>query len=59
MKKKSKNIEETMKKVVNKLADSELYEWPPQCATFLYQPLRPCSRDVNHEKKMLISDKDD
>lgn len=35
-------MEKAMKKLVKKIVDSELYEWPPQCATFYYQPLRPC-----------------
>lgn len=30
-----------VKKVVNKLVDSTIYEWPPQCIGFMYQPIRP------------------
>lgn len=41
MKKNNPKIEKAMKKVVKKMVDSELYEWPPQCATFYYQPVRP------------------
>lgn len=41
MKKNNPKIEKAMKKVVEKMVDSELYEWPPQCATFYYQPVRP------------------
>lgn len=37
-----------MKKIVNHMVDSELYGWPPQCASFLYQPVRPkrANKDV-------------
>lgn len=41
MKKNNPEIEKAMKKLVKKMVDSELYEWPPQCATFYYQPVRP------------------
>lgn len=41
MKKNNPKIEKAMKKLVKKMVDSELYEWPPQCATFYYQPVRP------------------
>lgn len=38
MKKVNKQVESVVKKVVNHMVDSELYSWPPQCASFLYQP---------------------
>ena len=41
MKKTSKKAESVVKKAVNHMVDVELYGWPPQCATFLYQPTRP------------------
>ena len=41
MKKTSKKAESIVKKTVNHMVDVELYGWPPQCATFLYQPTRP------------------
>lgn len=41
MKKVNKKLELVVKKVVNHMVDSELYGWPPQCASFLYQPVRP------------------
>ena len=41
MKKNNTRMEKAMKKLVKKMVDSELYEWPPQCATFYYQPVRP------------------
>lgn len=34
-------IQEVAKKVVNKMVDKVMDEWPPQCATFYYQPVRP------------------
>lgn len=41
MKKANKKLEPIVRKVVNHMVDSELYGWPPQCASFLYQPVRP------------------
>lgn len=43
MKKTNKKLETVVKKVVNHMVDKELYGWPPQCASFLYQPVRPQS----------------
>lgn len=37
----SKPINKVVKKVLNHIADSEIYEWPPQCAFIYYQPKRP------------------
>lgn len=45
MKKVNKKLELVVKKVVNHMVDSELYGWPPQCASFLYQPVRPKRAD--------------
>lgn len=40
--KKQKNIIEGMaKQVIKKIVDQEIYEWPPRCPSFYYQPLRP------------------
>ena len=41
MKKVNKTMESVLKKVVNHMVDTELYGWPPQCTSFLYQPVRP------------------
>lgn len=41
MKKQNAKIEGIVKKVVMYMVDTELYEWPPKCAAFLYQPTRP------------------
>lgn len=41
MKKQHTKIERIVKKVVTHMVDTELYEWPPKCAAFLYQPTRP------------------
>ena len=41
MKKQNAQIEGIIKKAVKHLVDTELYGWPPQCSTFLYQPIRP------------------
>lgn len=59
MKKQSKKIEKIIKKVIENMVDSELYEWPPQCAAFLYQPTRPESKNnrSNFEKMGDNSDK--
>ena len=41
MKKVNEKMESVLKKVVNYVVDTELYGWPPQCTSFLYQPARP------------------
>lgn len=41
MKKQNVKLEGIMKKAVKHVVDTELYGWPPQCASFLYQPVRP------------------
>lgn len=41
MKKQHTKIERIVKKAVTHMVDTELYEWPPKCAAFLYQPTRP------------------
>lgn len=52
MKKQSTKIERIIKKAVDHVVDTELYEWPPQCAAFLYHPTRPetKSKRSNFEK---------
>lgn len=47
MKKQNAKIEGIVKKVVAHMVDTELYEWPPKCAAFLYQPIRPKKLDEN------------
>lgn len=40
--KKQKNIIEGMaKQVIKRIVDQEIYEWPPRCPSFYYQPVRP------------------
>ena len=41
MRKQNKKHEELMKKVIKHVIDAEAYGWPPQCVSFLYQPIRP------------------
>lgn len=41
MKKQEKIIEGMTKRVIKKIIDQEVYEWPPQCAVFYFQPVRP------------------
>lgn len=41
MKKLNTTVETLMKKAVNHMIDTELDGWPPQCMSFLYQPVRP------------------
>lgn len=43
MKKQNAKLERIVKKAVTRMVDTELYEWPPKCAAFLYQPTRPKS----------------
>ncbi len=51
MKKQNAKIEGIVKKVVTHMVDTELYEWPPQCAAFLYQPTRPKSENKDALKR--------
>lgn len=44
MKKQKKIIEDMTKQVVKKIVDQEVCEWPPQCAVFYYQPIRPSKK---------------
>ncbi len=44
MRKENEKIQKAIKKVVNHIIEVEEYGWPPQCATFLYQPIRPRKR---------------
>lgn len=41
MKKQERLVKSIIKKTVTHMVDTELYEWPPKCAAFLYQPTRP------------------
>ena len=53
MKKQNVKIERIIKKAVTHMVDTELYEWPPQCAAFLYQPTRPhrTNSDLSVDKR--------
>lgn len=54
MKKQNAKIDKVLKKTVEHMVDTELYGWPPQCPTFLYQPIRPKKKEkgepVNSDK---------
>lgn len=55
MKKQSAKYEGIIKKTVKHMVDSELYGWPPQCSTFLYQPIRPQRKNneiLNDKRKV-------
>ena len=42
MKKKKITVTDVLlRKLVKKLVDDTIYEWPPQCIGFMYQPIRP------------------
>ena len=50
--KKQKNIIEGMtKQMVQKIVDQEVCEWPPQCAVFYYQPMRPSDKKIEKTEK--------
>lgn len=48
----SKSVEKVVRKVLNHIADSELYEWPPQCAFIYYQPKRPSRIGAQNKANM-------
>lgn len=41
MKNQDKKRGEIVKKMIKHMIDAEIYGWPPQCVSFLYQPVRP------------------
>ena len=41
MRSQNQKRKEMMKKVIKHVIDAEVYGWPPQCVSFLYQPVRP------------------
>lgn len=41
MKQQNAKFEGIIKKAVTHMVETELYEWPPKCTAFLYQPVRP------------------
>lgn len=43
---KMQRFEKVAKKVLNNVADIELYEWPPRCAAIFYQPIRPNRQNI-------------
>lgn len=45
MKKQNAKIDQIMKKAIKHMVDGQIYEWPPQCSAFLYQPIRPKKLD--------------
>ena len=45
----NKEMEKLLKKAINQLAEKEAEGWPPECATFLFQPTRP-QKDEHNEK---------
>lgn len=56
MRKQNKKHEELMKKVIKHVIDAEVYGWPPQCVSFLYQPVRPqngrnCAKETKSQQK--------
>lgn len=60
MKIKGHKIEKTVKKLLNDIADIELYEWPPRCGLLNYQPIRPnrISGRMSQEQISIIHKKD-
>lgn len=52
--KKKKNILAT---VISHIATVEYEEWPPKCATFLYQPSYP--KALKHDEEMDMQNRED
>lgn len=49
MKQQDERVKKIIKAAINHMVDIELYEWPPQCSAFLYQPVRPKDPNVEIE----------
>ncbi len=49
MRKQKHIIEGMTKRIIKKIADHEVYEWPPRCPTFYYHPVRP-SKEKREEQ---------
>lgn len=41
MKQRSISIQEATRQLVKKIAEQEIYGWPPVCVALCYQPVRP------------------
>ncbi len=54
MKKQKKIIEDMTKQIVKKIVIHEVCEWPPQCAVFYYQPIRPSKENALQIKRKTI-----
>ena len=52
---KMQRFEKVAKKVLNNVADIELYEWPPRCAAIFYQPILYQVRTLNHDHLDLLA----
>lgn len=53
MEKQKHIIEGMTKQIIKKIVDQEVYEWPPRCPTFYYQPVRPSKmkRETDEKRK--------
>ena len=47
---KVQRIKKIARKMLNDIADIELYEWPPRCTIVNYQPVRPKREDIISKK---------
>lgn len=50
-------LDRIIRKTVTHMVDTELYVWPPACAVFLYQPVRPKVLNVEAGDKQSEMDK--
>lgn len=46
MKRKSEIVKDLSKNLIHHMMDKDSTGWPPNCAAFAYQPVRPCQKSV-------------
>ena len=42
-------VKKTVTALVNHMIEGDTYEWPPTCALFTYQPVRPYDNEAGEQ----------
>ena len=50
MKKGKELVKDFSKNLIHRMVKKDSAGWPPHCATFAYQPVRPCRENSQSEK---------
>lgn len=58
MKKEKELVKDFPKNLIHRMVEQDSAGWPPHCATFAYQPVRPCKkRDRSSQGGHVVEDK--